>query len=334
VSRDRVDLVLVGHFGFAEDHTHAGTAISLGGSGYACSVGATSGDPRRVGVVGNIGEDFDVAAIERLCVDTKGAVVRPGKAPHLSITQHTLSDRSFRPSLGVAAEASIGALPSEYLDARHLHIATMPPVQQMCWLKTIRRLSRCSVSVDMFESTAAEFPKESRELCYASDLVFMNVEECRLLFADHPLPSGQIALKAGPAGASFWAGTQWLRGSAPTCEAVDTTGAGEVLAGAFLSLRAMGLDAAFAVRLAVEAASAKVTEFGVDGPHLRAALSSIHGRAVDRLGQTLARPGSGPMFAAHEPGFTTADLARAFTDPVERVSNAGAPEPVALNMQR
>jgi sugar/nucleoside kinase (ribokinase family) len=57
---------------------------------------------------------------------------------------------------------------------------------------------------------------------------------------------------------------------------VDTTGAGEVLAGAFLSMRAMGVPDPVALRHAVAVASAKVTEFGVDGPHLRRAIESAH----------------------------------------------------------
>ena len=54
-----IALVLVGHVGFAEDHTRFGSSLSHGGSGYACAVGAGAGDPGRVGVVAHVGEDFD-----------------------------------------------------------------------------------------------------------------------------------------------------------------------------------------------------------------------------------------------------------------------------------
>lgn len=36
VSETDVDVVIAGHFGFAEDHTPEGCAVNLGGSGYAC----------------------------------------------------------------------------------------------------------------------------------------------------------------------------------------------------------------------------------------------------------------------------------------------------------
>jgi ribokinase len=271
-----IDLVLVGHFGIAEDHTPTGSSRSLGGSGYACAVGAGAGTPDRVGVVGNIGDDFDFGALERLGVDRQGAIRVPGKAPHLTITQHTPTDRSFASDLGVAARPPYEAFPDAYAAARHLHVGTMPVGEQARWLALARQRCRCTVSVDMFEPTAIESPDESRELCYGADLVFMNQEERRLLFTDHPLPHGEIVLKSGADGARYRVGETWTHVPAPRQELVDSTGAGEVLAGAFLSLRGIGLSATTALRYAVRAASAKVTEFGVDGDNLRRTLSGIH----------------------------------------------------------
>jgi ribokinase len=282
VASDGVDLVIVGHFGFAEDHTPSGSARSLGGSGYACAVGAGAGRPERVGIVAKIGEDFDQAALDRLGVDRRGAVVVPGNAPHLTIVQHTATDRSFDSSLGVAAEPAIAAFPRAYCTAGHLHIATMPPAEQLQWLRTARAISRCAVSVDMFEPMAARYPDQSRELCYAADLVFMNEQEQRLLFARHPMPTRGIVLKRGANGAGYRSGGRWVQVPAPSSRLVDSTGAGEVLAGAFLSLRAMGVPAAEALHHAVRAASAKVTEFGVDGGHLRGALADIRAQVAGR----------------------------------------------------
>ena len=56
---------------------------------------------------------------------------------------------------------------------------------------------------------------------------------------------------------------------------MDDTGAGEILAGVYLALRAHGLPAARALGYAVRAASSSVTEFGVDGPHLTRELTAI-----------------------------------------------------------
>lgn len=272
-----IRLVLVGHFGFAEDYTPLGWSLSYGGSGYACAVGAGAGDPSRVGVVAHIGHDFEDQAIARLGVDRRGALRVAGYAPHLTITQHTPTSRTFESTLGVAATPAIDAFPSAYAAAQHVHLATMPPEEQLAWMRMIRaNLSACAVSVDMFESTAAESPDICRELCYAADLVFMNKAECSMLFTDHPTPAGHVVLKDGEHGATLSGAGATIHAPAPKCEAVDTTGAGELLAGAFLSIRALGVTDREALRHAVEIASAKVSEFGLEGPNLRRAIDRAH----------------------------------------------------------
>jgi sugar/nucleoside kinase (ribokinase family) len=65
--------------------------------------------------------------------------------------------------------------------------------------------------------------------------------------------------------------------AAPASELVDSTGAGEVLAGVFLALRAAGVPVRAALGYGVRAASAKVAEFGVDGERLRRELAAIAG---------------------------------------------------------
>jgi ribokinase len=271
----RVQLVIVGHFGFAEDHTPFGSAVNLGGSGYACAVGAGVGDAGRIGIVANIGEDFDLEALDRLGVDKTGARVVAGKAPRLTITQHAANGRSFESVLGVAASSSVRLFPDSYTHADHVHLATMPPDEQLYWLRTVREMSECKISVDTFEASAAEFPEESRTLCYSADLVFMNEEERRLLFTTHAMPTVDVVLKHGAGGASYYSGGTRVHVSAPLAEAVDTTGAGEVLAGAFLSLRTLGVPVLRSLQYAVEAASAKVGEFGVDGEALKRTIRRI-----------------------------------------------------------
>jgi ribokinase len=273
-----IALVIVGHVGFAEDHTRFGSSLSYGGSGYACAVGAGVGDLSRVGVVAHIGEDFDTDALAKLGVDLRGAVIVDGRAPRLTITQHSTTERSFRSELGVAAWPAIDAFPSAYASARHVHLATMPLAEQEQWLDLVRdRLPGAAVSVDMFEAIAAESPERCRELCSRADLVFANEVERRMLFGDRPLHSVEAVFKDGANGATMRSHGNVLCVPAPVCETVvDTTGAGEVLAGAFLSLCAMGVPDAVALQHAVTVASAKVTEFGVDGPHLRRAIESAH----------------------------------------------------------
>jgi sugar/nucleoside kinase (ribokinase family) len=281
---DSVRLVLVGHFGYAEDYTPTGWSLSYGGSGYACAVGAGAGDPSRVGVVARIGENFDDAAIAKLGVDRRGALRVEGRAPHLTIVQHTSDERSFESSLGVADTPALHAFPGEYATAEHVHLATMPPAEQRAWLRMLREnFRRCTISVDMFESMAEAEPDACRELCYAADLVFMNAAERDILFADHPLPSGEVVLKAGERGATLSSDGLRIHAPAPRCEVQDTTAAGELLAGAFLSLRVLGVPDGEALQYAVDIASAKVSEFGLEGPKLRSTIDTVHAEVAAQL---------------------------------------------------
>jgi len=278
-----IRLVIVGHFGIAEDRTPFGNSLGNGGSGYACAVGAGAGDPRRVGVVARIGEDFDYDAIVRLGVDTRGAVRVNGGSPRFRITQHSPTQRSFESTLGVAATPAIDVLPPAYRAARHVHIGTVPIAEQRHWLQMVRDgMPRCAVSVDMFEATAKESPAECRELAGAADLVFMNEAERHILYDDHPLPDGEILIKSGERGATLRTGGVTIEARTLRCAAVDTTGAGELLAGAFLSMRVSGVDDRRALRYAVMIASAKVTEFGLDGPNLRRMIERAHSETVAR----------------------------------------------------
>jgi sugar/nucleoside kinase (ribokinase family) len=64
---------------------------------------------------------------------------------------------------------------------------------------------------------------------------------------------------------------------------VDPIGAGEILAGVFLALRAQGLDPDQALTYAVAAAARSVTEFGVAGPAVAGELRRIRAELGSRL---------------------------------------------------
>lgn len=269
-----IELVLVGHVGFTEQITPFGTGHGIGGSGYACAIGAGVGRQERIGLVAHIGDDFDVSWLYELGVDLEGVVAVPGKSPWLKIIEHTPAERSFVGDLGVACKAATDVFPNRYAHARHIHLATIPPSEQLIWVEAARSLG-CTVSVDMFELWANECPEISRRLAHAADLVFMNEREYRLLFAAHPLPLGCLIIKNGARGACIRNVGRWTHVPAPSCKAVDTTGAGEVLAGSFLALRELGLTSEVSLAYAVRLASAKVVEFGFDGHALEHEISTI-----------------------------------------------------------
>jgi ribokinase len=272
-----VRLVIVGHLALNEDRTPAGTKVSNGGSAYYCGVGASVLPPRRTGIVAPVGDDYDHSPLRRLGVDQRGVKVVPGgETPRFVIIQHADGSRSFEAKFGVADRAHIDAFPADYADTLHVHLATAPPPQQLAWLRRIHQLSpRPAVSVDCFEQYARDHPATSRQVCEAADLVFMNEEEYEILGGEAWDLSVPLILKRGDLGASYRAAGHEFHVSTTPLAVIDTTGAGDMLAGTFLALRLGGLAPVEALREATRAATASVSEFGVDGPKLAAVLQAI-----------------------------------------------------------
>ncbi len=270
-----VNLVIIGHVGINEESSPYGRARSLGGAGYGCARGASVLTPERVGLVSVVGDGFDSGTLRRLGINMRGVRIMDGPSAHFQIVQHANGERSSNVDLGLAERVFLNAFPEEYASADHVHICTAPPSQQLEWLQFLRKLpGHRTISCDAFEHYAWLDPTGSRSALVNCDLRFLNDAERRMLFADDALPRPAI-IKHGAEGASFLEKDHTWHSSADPVTAVDTTHAGEIVAGVFLALRAEGLNTTTALRLAVRAATAKVTEFGVDGDRLLVALAEI-----------------------------------------------------------
>ena len=98
-----------------------------------------------------------------------------------------------------------------------------------------------------------------------SNIVFMNEEERRLLQYDPHTMYKISIIKKGAMGADIFYGGNYQRSIAPAFSsiAVDTNGAGDILAGAFLSKILSGYDYVNALSFAVDMATLSVTREGV-----------------------------------------------------------------------
>ncbi len=272
-----IGLVLVGHAGWATNENAHGTRVSLGGSGYAAAYAASTLLGGRAGLAAQIGRDLNLHRLYGLGLDLAGVAVLPGATARFHISRLGGEARVFGAELGVAATPLFETFPEQYFRAAHVHLGTMPPDQQLAWLKFLRDHGfRAPISVDTFEHFVSTQPAASREACDLADLIFINEAEYHGLYRDHEIPKAPTVLKHGPRGADYIAdGMTHVASATPAVQVVDDTGAGEILAGVYLALRARGLAAGRALGYAVRAASSSVTEFGVDGPHLTRELTAI-----------------------------------------------------------
>jgi sugar/nucleoside kinase (ribokinase family) len=268
-------LVIIGHVGFATDQTASGSATYPGGSGLAAAFAAAAllDD---TGLVAQVGDDFDLDVLEVLRIGREGVTVLPGASARFRIEQPRGGRLSFRSDLGVAAEPGFDSFPEPYLHARHVHLGSAPPDQQGAWLEFLRAKGcQAQISVDMFEPFVAAEPRACRATCARADLIFLNDAEYRGLYDGQPHPPVPVIRKYGPGGAEFLAPDGRFLIPAPAADEVDPIGAGEILAGAFLALRARGLTAEQALTYAVAVAARSVTEFGVAGPAVTRELERV-----------------------------------------------------------
>jgi sugar/nucleoside kinase (ribokinase family) len=206
----------------------------------------------------------------------EGVTLLQGASARFFIDQPGDGRLSFSSDLGVAAEPRFNSFPESYFRARYVHLGSAPPHQQLAWLKFLDdKGCRAQVSADMFEPFVAAEPSVCRDICDRADLVFLNEAEYRGLYGARPHLSASAILKRGAAGAEFRAEGVWYRIPAPEVDEVDSIGAGEILAGSFLALRARGLAENRALTYAVAAAARSVTEFGVAGPAVTSELRRV-----------------------------------------------------------
>jgi sugar/nucleoside kinase (ribokinase family) len=277
------DLILVGHVGFATDQTTSGSVTSPGGSGFAAAFAAAALIDG-VGLVAQVGDDFDLGVLRALGIGMEGISVLPGASARFRIEQPRDGSLSFTSDLGVAAEPRFDLFPEVYLQARFVHLGSAPPRQQLAWLEFLRAQGcQAQVSVDMFEPFVAAEPEACRDACARADFIFLNEAEYRGLYDGRARPPVPVVRKHGPGGAEYLtAGTPCLI-PAPPADEVDPIGAGEILAGAFLALRARGLAEEQALTWSVAAAARSVTEFGVAGAAVAGELKRIRAELGSRL---------------------------------------------------
>jgi len=254
-------LVIVGHIAYDEIRTPQGYATVIGGAAYyaACAAALVS---ESVGIISAIGPDVALNELDRLGVDTQGLQMREEGRTARFVVEYGASDvRSLQADLGTANEIDLGAIPPSYFAAQWLHVATNVPQQQRRLLSEFRRRSSARLSVDSIEAYVEAQPEDVRAAFGLADLAFVNLDELGLLGS---VPSEEVIIKMGARGAEYRRNEMRLVATALPRLPLDPTGAGDVLAGAFLALRANHVALDDCLRRAVDLAGQATQGFGIE----------------------------------------------------------------------
>lgn len=258
-----LDVAVIGDIAWNHDITPLGNKISPGGAAYYSAVGAARFS-EKVGVVAKIGRDFDTELLTRKGIDIEGVrVINGGKTCQFVIVQHGDNTREFTAQRGVAGIVETAILPDTYMSAKFIHLPTQLPEHALTWLDVLA--SHRHVSVDSFEKFVKEFPELTKQMFCKASLIFANEVEFEIVRQlGETVFDTPIVLKKGKDGAAYIHGKDIIMVPAPMITPIDTTGAGDVLAGAFLAQRANGVSIEISLEQAVRAASLSVTLFGVE----------------------------------------------------------------------
>lgn len=258
-----IELAVVGDIAWNHDIAPIGEKTSLGGAAYYSTVGA-SYFSQNIGTVARVGSDFDLSLLDHRWVDIEGIKIIPGgKTCRFVAIQHPDNTRVFEAKRGVAGIVETNIFPDRYFSAQFIHLSTQLPQHALIWLDFL--VNHNGVSVDSFEPFVEKFTKLTREMFRRANIIFTNEAEWTAIrnfgeeFTEKPL-----IIRRGKNGAVYKHKNEVITIPAPQVNAVETSGAGDILAGAFLAQRAKGVSIKEALLNAVNLASLSVTDFGVD----------------------------------------------------------------------
>lgn len=204
------------------------------------------------------------------------------------------ADRTMNTFLGATTNLSVNEI-NEYAikDSQYLYLegyltTSETGVQAMKKAKKIAEDNNVKTSITLSDPSIVQFFKEKFvEVIGASvDLLFCNEDEAKSFTGKDNLDDAREALKSeahrfvitqGSNGAMIWDGDTFIDIEPYKVEALDTNGAGDMFAGAFLYGITNGLTFASAGKLASLASSKVVSQYGprLNWPEVQAILHEL-----------------------------------------------------------
>lgn len=260
------NLVIIGDLAYETTIINDKKYTGLGGSGYYSAIGAKASKNDDFLLISSVGKDYNFIYLDRLDIPKDGISIVSSKKTARFITKfiNDTGKREFYADFG-AIEFPCYEVICEYLDVPIVYLAGASPIRQLCWIKQLESVNfNGIIACDVFEKFCLENPNESIKVIEKCDIIFMNEIEKEIL-QYNPNGNNKInILKRGANGADIIDQFGNIIHIKPQlkCIAVDTNGAGDILAASFLSKIVYGYDYNVALQNAVDLATLSVTQEG------------------------------------------------------------------------
>ena len=263
IENDSPNLVIIGNIAydiidFSKIKNKSEQLVDVGGACVFSSIPASLF--YRVGIVGKIGNDFDISKFQNYDIDLSG-VKKIDKTTTKFYTIWNTSDGQDRQIIGkVSKEMTVGIkdIPKKFLKAKHFHLTTADPFNQLEIIKYLRKNTNSTISVD----TIDEFSNQSlcREVFDNVDIAFIDKEYINLL----DCKANKKIIKYGKEGCLYLSKEKKFPVYSQVINnVVDKTGAGDCLNGVFLNLMINGINEEIALRVAVDVATESIKYQGI-----------------------------------------------------------------------
>ena len=185
---DKINVVIVGNIALdintfpKRDNGNNKIVINNGGSGYYSLIPASLFT--RPGIVARVGKDFDIELLQTYNIDLQGLKVIENSLTtkfHHTYLSADGQQRSFEPEAYAQTLITPDDIPSNYFNAKYIHIATNFPETQLELLKKIRSNSNAIISIDTHEAYLKENAKLIKEIFDLVDIAFIDKEFKNLL---------------------------------------------------------------------------------------------------------------------------------------------------------
>lgn len=260
------------------DNKTIGTLIGVHGGGMSANLAAAAAaHGADVGLVTRIGDDLDsvaaMAELRRLGVNLDDTITVPGGRTWLCFIQ--LDASGEKALVGADTGVKTPELADITLPAASTTSIVVPLTDDVAWAAAVADRAADlghAVAIDLEPDAAVPGDEYVERLLARSDIVFVN-RDAAARFGDGPEDAATSILARGPHqvvvsfgrdGAYGFSrdGTAFHASAVGRITAIDTTGAGDALAGGTLGALTRGLDFASAVRAGVATATRCIRHVG------------------------------------------------------------------------
>lgn len=262
-NNDSPNLVIIGNIAydiidFSKIKPDSNPLIDIGGACVFSTIPASLF--YRVGMVGKIGNDFDMSKFLGYNIDLSGIKQMDQPTTKFYTIWNTIDGQDREVMGEVSEEMTVGFrdIPEKFLKAKHFHLTTAEPSNQLEIIEFIRQNTNATISVD----TIDDFAKKTicRKVFDNVDIAFIDKEYSNLLNCK----ANTKIIKYGKKGCLYWANKKSFPIYSQVVEdVVDKTGAGDCLNGIFLNLIVNGVNEEKALRIAVDVATESIKHKGI-----------------------------------------------------------------------